>query len=137
MICEKCGKQFPDTLLGPIRCLCSGNKIVDFKFEKTQQDTDTPIFSLIELQRKLWEELHTYKWISEEETKIWFNFFCLRVPCGECRVHWSNLISEFPPDFSSQNSFFEWGVEAHNKVNKRLGKPQISLDDAKRLWIKP
>ena len=30
--------------------------------------------------------------------------------------------------------YFEWTVAQHNLVNARLGKPQLSVADAHRIW---
>lgn len=145
MKCEKCGREHPDNLTQPVRCLYSSPKkdlsiVSSSDFFKKLQETNPNVvnnnLSLIDSQRKLWEELHTYKWVSEQETEQWFHFFCSRVPCGECKMHWLNLVSNFPPQFNSAEAFFEWSVLAHNKVNERLEKPQISLDEARRLWLK-
>lgn len=143
MICDKCGREHPDNLMQPVRCLYSRPKkdlsVVSTDFIRQIQETKIGVvnsLSLIDSQRKLWEELHTYKWISSQDAQMWLNHFNSRVPCGECKMHWFNLITDFPPDFSSQEAFFEWGIAAHNKVNKRLEKPEISLEEAKRIWLK-
>jgi hypothetical protein len=39
-----------------------------------------------------------------------------------------------PPDYSSHEAWFAWGVKAHNEVNQRLGKPIVSLEEAKHIW---
>lgn len=53
-------------------------------------------------------------------------------PCSECREHFKQLVSSFPPRVSSQEEFSMWMCEAHNIVNRRLGKPIFDcsrLDD--------
>jgi hypothetical protein len=39
-----------------------------------------------------------------------------------------------PPDFSSPEAFFDWGVALHNAVNAKLGKPEITIDEACKIW---
>lgn len=43
-------------------------------------------------------------------------------PCAECRGHFTKLVEGFPPKVGSQEEFSRWMCEAHNIVNKRLGK---------------
>jgi hypothetical protein len=40
------------------------------------------------------------------------------------------------PDFSSTEAFFAWGVALHNAVNAKLGKPEITIDEAYSIWRK-
>jgi hypothetical protein len=41
-----------------------------------------------------------------------------------------------PPDFSSPEAFFAWGVRLHNAVNAKLGKPEITIEEALSIWRK-
>jgi hypothetical protein len=41
-----------------------------------------------------------------------------------------------PPDFSSPEAFFAWGVALHNAVNAKLGKPEITIEEAYLIWRK-
>lgn len=140
MICEKCGKVYPDTLQQPIRCYCGSKNETNIVVSKkaTIQNIETKSLPSFNMYHKLWEELHTLQWKSYEETKEWFKHWCIRLPCGECKAHWLKLIAEFSPDeaFKNSDDYFKWTVDAHNKVNERLGKPIISLEEAKRLWKK-
>lgn len=144
MICENCGKEWPDTLAQPIRCLCQPLKI-SREIKKIEHDNNNPKARLEELERrheesrilrfrKLWEYLHSYKWQSEEETRKWFDGWCAGIPCGSCKHDWFIIIRNFPPDFSSAQAFFEWSVAAHNLVNKKLDKPELSLEEAIKIW---
>ena len=38
-----------------------------------------------------------------------------------------------PPRRTTRIEFFQWTVEAHNHVNEALGKPGVSLEEARRL----
>jgi hypothetical protein len=42
--------------------------------------------------------------------------------------------ANYPPDFSSPESFFKWGWARHNDVNLRLGKPKFPYEDALRKY---
>lgn len=43
-------------------------------------------------------------------------------PCRECAEHFQELLKQYPPQLSSRKAAVMWGCDAHNKVNKRLGK---------------
>lgn len=143
MICEKCGKEWPDTLKQPIRCMCTPivqdlNTIKRFTRPDNQKRIADVKREYAEMQIKifhdLWKSLHTYKYTTEKEANEWFYRWCSRIPCGSCKQDWAKIIGEFPPDFSSSEAFFIWGVDAHNLVNKKLDKPQITLEDARKTW---
>lgn len=50
------------------------------------------------------------------------------LPCPECRTHFVDLRRRSPPDCSSRASLCRWMWAAHNDVNRRLGKPEMSLE---------
>lgn len=55
------------------------------------------------------------------------------LPCPHCSVHMKEYIRDHPIDVSNRQAFSRWGVEFHNSVNRRLGKPELSFDEvAKR-----
>jgi len=62
------------------------------------------------------------------------------LPCKKCSVHYRQNLKELPledgnKDFLENNkTLFEWTVIMHNIVNKSLGKPQISLEDAEKMY---
>lgn len=95
-----------------------------FRQEREQLRRDT-----LQQQRELWRELHSYRpdhWDAEVAER-WFKAWLAKVPtygCA-CNEHFRSLIAEpgKEPDFSSQAAFFRWGVDRHNDVNERLGKP--------------
>lgn len=50
------------------------------------------------------------------------------IPCLSCRQHFEQVLVENP--VPETGDFFQWSVDVHNIVNKRLGKPEVSYDDA-------
>lgn len=60
----------------------------------------------------------------------------IMIPCISCREHFYTLLSHTDLDqvVSSREALFKFWVDAHNYVNKRYGKPVISLRDAKDLY---
>ena len=74
----------------------------------------------------LWAELHarpaTYSGDTAAEL-AWLDAFAARVPCGDCRRHWRELVEKMPPDLTSAAAYERWTIDAHNAVNVELGKP--------------
>ena len=57
------------------------------------------------------------------------------IPCSACGQHFSELIQELPfPDSRDPMVLFEWSVDAHNKVNARIGKPILTIEQALAIW---
>lgn len=91
-----------------------------------------------DLLRRMWGELHARPWAwggADAEAAWLSSSFARRVPCGECRKHWSEILAAMPPDLSSADRYFAWTVAAHNEVNRLLGKPEMSVEDAMRSRI--
>ena len=137
----KCGRNIPENAI----CFCSniGNPVTVYSNDNFNIPDVSSIESVkneklklssLEFTRLLWETLHTYKYINEEETKKWFEEWLKRVPCGECKEHSKLILEQNPIDFSTNRAFFESCVKFHNLVNNRLGKLKISVEEAILLW---
>jgi hypothetical protein len=50
------------------------------------------------------------------------------IPCLSCRMHFDSVLTENP--VPEAGDFFKWSVDVHNIVNKRLGKPEFSYEEA-------
>ena len=50
------------------------------------------------------------------------------IPCLSCRLHFDSVLTENP--VPETGDFFQWSVDVHNIVNKRLGKPEFSYEEA-------
>ena len=50
------------------------------------------------------------------------------IPCLSCREHFEQVLIENP--VPEADDLFKWSVDVHNIVNKRLGKPEFSYEDA-------
>lgn len=59
------------------------------------------------------------------------------LPCPACRSHFAQLLGELPKLTEIQTSLelFAWTVEAHNRVNRRIGKRVVSVEEAYRYWL--
>jgi hypothetical protein len=53
-----------------------------------------------------------------------------------CRQFYQAWKAANAPDYSSPEAFFAWGVRLHNAVNAKLGKPEITIDEAYSIWRK-
>jgi hypothetical protein len=61
------------------------------------------------------------------------------IPCYKCSVNYKRHITEMPIDahLASRDDLFAWTVSFHNIVNKELGKPVFTLEDAKKKYNDP
>lgn len=82
----------------------------------------------------LWGTLHLLC-LTGTITPNFVQEFTSAIPCSMCSGHFSQLVSENPlPETQDPSVLFEWSVLLHNKVNEKLGKPIISVDQAMRHW---
>ena len=57
------------------------------------------------------------------------------LPCPMCRVHFAEVLEQLPfPTDGTRSDIFTWSVRAHNIVNAHTDKPQMTVEDALRLW---
>jgi hypothetical protein len=95
-----------------------------------------PVYMFV--RRNAWWFLHSYTgcdpaWFAEWETTI---------PTGRCncKEDYHKILETLPPDFSTPEAFFRWGVELHNLVNAKLiaegdtTKRIVTLDEAYSMW---
>lgn len=85
-----------------------------------------------------WRELHNYA-LSERPNPLqrvaWLENFANSLPCGECKTSWKRLVRQKPlPQNATPEEFFAWGVERHNDVSSKLGKPTLTLTEARKLY---
>ncbi|ASZ85140.1 160L [Cherax quadricarinatus iridovirus] len=75
------------------------------------------------------------KYIQGEMIKL-ISALHVLIPCAKCKEHFYTYISstDLNKITSSRENLFEFFVNVHNFVNKRNFKPQMSLQDAKRLY---
>jgi hypothetical protein len=85
--------------------------------------------------RKLWSILHNRAFILREvdgaKEAEFLREFDARVPCGDCRLHWREILKKTPPDF---DAYFAWTVEVHNAVNRILGKREWTVAEARAAY---
>jgi hypothetical protein len=85
---------------------------------------------------RFWAELHLLglRHRSGKNMTGWLNDWRDSIPFNgcPCKEHLDEWMSENPPDW---NRFFEWGIDLHNAVNIRIGKPTMDVENAKELWM--
>lgn len=86
-----------------------------------------------------WRELHLYALTerpADMERAAWLANFANSLPCGECKLSWKQLVRRNPlQNKASAEQFFQWTVDRHNDVNRKLGKPVISHEEAKAIYL--
>ncbi len=82
-----------------------------------------------------WAELHRRALAFEgSDDSTWLIIFASKLPCGDCKQHWQEMVLRTPPDWSR---YFAWTVDRHNEVNRRLGKPELTEPAARTLLQAP
>jgi Erv1 / Alr family len=70
--------------------------------------------------------------VDKEALKTFIETYQMVLPCFGCRMHFSQLLAEYPiPD----QDVFRWSVDIHNIVNQRIDKPVMSYEDALAHWL--
>jgi len=67
---------------------------------------------------------------TQQDRKNMRNFFSAVaqvLPCQSCREHFQQLLKDYPVEnhLDTREALTKWLVEAHNRVNERLGKPRV------------
>jgi hypothetical protein len=81
-----------------------------------------------------WNSLHDGSILTPRDLANWE----IRIPqygCA-CKRFYAEWKAANSPDFTSPEAFFAWGVRLHNAVNAKLGKPEITIDEAYSIWRK-
>jgi len=62
--------------------------------------------------------------------------FPLFIPNEDIGNKFSDMLDKYPvtPYLDNRDSFLRWTVFIHNKVNVLLGKPELELEEAMRLY---
>jgi len=56
------------------------------------------------------------------------------IPCYTCAIEYKKLLHEYPltiDKLRNSSELFAWTVEIHNRVNDRIGKPRLTLEQAR------
>jgi hypothetical protein len=87
----------------------------------------------LEKVRDLWARLHDGTIQTIEQLTEW-ELLIPQYGCS-CKSFYDKWKADNPPDFTSPEAFFAWGVRLHNAVNAKLvGKQQVTIEEARRIW---
>ena len=76
-----------------------------------------------------WSTLHYYRGCDPKWLLLWERL----IPSGSCgcKAGYKAILSTHPPDFSSSEAFFAWGVALHNAVNEKINSER---GESRKLW---
>ena len=87
----------------------------------------------------LWAEIHlrALDWDPKNNDVAYLRRLAYRLreisQTCECRYFYTKWKEDNPPDYKK---YFEWTVKLHNAVNKKLGKPTMTLANARKHWAR-
>jgi hypothetical protein len=91
---------------------------------------------MVQLGPPLWADLHRWALTTPlDAVGQWLAVFRRRVPCGKCRREFTSIVQDLPAPATSNDDLFAWTVEVHNRVNRKLGKPEMSVEAARPLYF--
>jgi len=95
--------------------------------------------------RNLWAVIHQVALgapavMDASQSAAYMSFYAIIpqiIPCRSCGDHLLQTYTEIPIEKSLAGSatLFTWTVDLHNAVNKRLGKPIVTVEQAKAIWM--
>ena len=91
---------------------------------------------------KVWTFIHTVtinypvnpEPIDKEQVTTLLYAISDTLPCDACKEHFRRTIDKYPPNVRSRKELFKWGVDIHNKVNKRLNKKILSYEKVVKIY---
>ena len=73
---------------------------------------------------------------NSHEVKIFYERdFFNDIQCDTCRSSYGQFIRQHPIRLSSRMDLFNWTIDIHNMVNKKLGKKQLTYNEAYAIWL--
>ena len=95
----------------------------------------------------VWNTLHVFAHTSPVEptpedrkaTRAFLRYVTARLPCPECRKHFSDFLDRRLDDASlaSRDSLIALLNDAHNEVNMRTGKRVFTLEEHLKVYARP
>jgi FAD-linked sulfhydryl oxidase len=70
----------------------------------------------------------------KEEARQFLTLFARLFPCKVCAKDFEQILAQHPPRLDSQKEFSLWLCEAHNHVNRKLGKPDFDCTQVDQRW---
>ena len=70
----------------------------------------------------------------KKSTLGYLHGMCDNLPCPGCSHHCNEYLNAHPPKIESKQKFFEYTVDFHNEVNRRLQKEEWTYSRAKEVY---
>jgi len=82
--------------------------------------------------RFAWAKKHGYLGCDPQ----WHELWVLLIPAFgcSCKQDFEEYCKDNPTDFSSPNAYWLWGYNLHNWVNRKLGRAELTIEEAKAIW---
>jgi hypothetical protein len=85
-----------------------------------------------------WRVFHSHPfdgtWKPGSNDSGWLKAFARKIGCSICTQNFNAYVRDNPPDFTTAENYFAWGVGLHNAVNADNEKAILSIDDARKLY---
>jgi uncharacterized HAD superfamily protein len=106
-----------------------GGDVTDFSVKASQTTRQISTVASDNPYSIHWREWH----LVSNPTQEWFVDWLSRIPngCG-CVEGFVNWVKDNPPEFED---WFPYSVRGHNFVNAKIGRPLMSVDEARSLWF--
>ena len=109
----------------------------DLKLVGDKSSRSRLIKDMTQVGPPIWRELHisALAWDGSPASMQSIHSKVLKeLPCGDCKQGWARINAEMPLRAATAQEFFAWTVEAHNRVNAKLGKPVMELAEALAMY---
>jgi len=90
----------------------------------------------------MWSSIHIYaaEATTPERKNCFIDFITVlfsNLKCLNCRQHATAYLERHPPRdvIDEPDGLFRWTWMMHNVVNRRLGKPELSFEEASKLFL--
>ena len=113
-----------------------------FSFEKFKEKYNHDNMTITTWSHPTWKMIHYYasRYDGSSKYALAYKAFvsCLQflLPCAKCKSHLKQNLADHPIDqfFSSPEDLFIWSYILHQTVSAQLGKPGISIEEARRQY---
>ena len=114
--------------------------------QTTKQRIPRPLYDVRRWGPSMWHAFHITALIKDmkmenqnvqKESEAWIRALPSVLPCPTCSAHLAELYRKMPLPKPEKDTFkvFQWSVDIHNAVNKRLNKPNVSFEEAAKLYF--